>query len=206
MSLESLVQRLLSEPSPDDLWELHPRLLALDSPDAEPARELTRLFYCYLSCVRSKMTSKEYSSLAATLAASSVGVIALQDILDALRTDRTRAIANLLAGGLAASLETISTFQHVKAWEKEFASVHEEAVWHLYAILWQLSAETQPDLPSDKRRVLIDSLMGVVRDPKVDSAARVAVVVRLFQVLLVVRLAPVWGLLAEAEAQAVAAE
>jgi len=206
MSLESLLQRILSEPSPDDLWDLHPRLLALDSPDADHARELTRLFYCYLSCVRSKMTSKQYSSLAATLAASSVGVIALQDILDALRTDRARAIANLLAGGLAASLETISTFQHVKAWEKEFASVHEEAVWHLYTILWQLSVETQPDLPSDKRQMLIDSLICVVRDPKVDSAARVAIVVRLFQVLLMIRLAPVWGPLARADAQAIAVE
>jgi hypothetical protein len=202
MSLESLVQRILSEPSPDDLWDLHPHLLALESPDAEPARDLAQLFYCYLSCVRSKLTGTQYSTLAAALSASSVGVIALQDVLEVFETDRARAISNFLAGGLAASLETFSTLQHVKAWEKEFASVHEEAVWHLYAILWQLSVETQPGLPSDQRQRLIDSLMGAVRDPKVDSAARVAIVIRLFQVLLIIRLAPLWRLLTGADARA----
>jgi len=206
VSLENLLQRILTKPSPDDLWALHPRLLSVDSPDAGPARELARLFYCYLSCVRSKLTSKQYSSLAAMLSAGSVGVIALQDILETLRVDRARAIGNLLAGGLAASLETSSTLQHVKAWEKEFASVHEEAVWHLYAMLWQLSVETQPDLPSDQRLALIDSLMCVVRDPNMDSAARMAIVIRLFQVMLIVRLAPLWGLLAAADMRTGAAE
>ena len=68
-----------------------------------------------------------------------------------------------LSGGLAATLETLSTFQHVKAWEREFAPVHEEAVWHLYRLLWELSCEAQPDLPFARRRALIDGLLAAIR-------------------------------------------
>jgi hypothetical protein len=190
MTIEHLLQRILSEPSPDDLWQLHPRLLALDTPAAAPARELARRFYCYLSCVRSKLTSKQYSTLAAWLAAGSVGVIALQDVIEAAPSDRAGMIGNLLAGGIAGSLELLSTRQHVKAWETEFISVHEEAVWHLYTTLWQLSVETQPGLAPEKRQALIDPLLTAVRDPLLDGMARMAVVIRLFQVLLIIRLAP----------------
>jgi hypothetical protein len=193
MTLENLLERILTDPSPDDLWLLHPHLLALDLPEAGPAREMARMFYCYLSSVRSKLTSKQYSLLAAALAASSVGVIALQDVVRALAADRAHAVGNLLAGGLAETLETLSTFQHVKAWETEFASVHDEAVWNLYAALWQLSTETQPDLPFQARQVLIDSLLAPVRDSNLSSTARMAVSVRLFQLLLAIRLAPLFA-------------
>ncbi len=97
---------------------------------------------------------------------------------------------NLLAGGLAATLETLSTLQHVQAWETEFASVHEEAVWQLYDALWAVSVELQPGLEPTRRHALIDSLLSPVRDPAVHSAARMALVIRLFQFLLVIRLAP----------------
>jgi hypothetical protein len=45
MTLENLLQHILSDPSPDDLWALHPYLLALDVPEAEPARDLARCFF-----------------------------------------------------------------------------------------------------------------------------------------------------------------
>lgn len=192
MSVDDLLQRILSEPSPDDLWQLHPYLLALDTPGAVPARELTRMFYCYLSCVRSKLTSKQYSTLAAWLAAGSIGVISLKDVIEAAPSDWPGLIGNLLAGGLAGSLELLSTRQHVKAWQTEFMSVHEEAVWHLYAMLWQLSVEAQPDLAAEKRQALIDPLLTAVRNPQLDGMARMAVIIRLFQVLLVIRLAPLF--------------
>ncbi len=201
MSIENLLQRILSEPAPDDLWQLHPRLLALDTPAAAPARELARMFYCYLSCVRSKLTSKQYSTLAAWLSAGSIGIIALQDVIEAAPDDRPRLIGNLLAGGIAGSLELLSTHQHVKAWETEFTSVHEEAVWHLYAMLWQLSTETQPGLPGEKRQALIDPLLAAVRNPQLDGMVRVAVVIRLFQVLMAIRLAPLLGALQTAAEQ-----
>ncbi len=199
MSLAECVESILSEPSSDGLWALHPYLLAIKSPEAESAREVARLFYCYLSCVSHKLTSKDLSSRAARFAAGSVGVIALTDVLNSLRSDRRGTINHLLSGGLAATLETLSTFQHVKAWGTEFASVHEDAVWHLYQLLWELSAETQPELPVERRDALINNLLSIVRKPEVAAGVRVAIVIRLFQILLVIRVAP---LLHDAEKEA----
>jgi hypothetical protein len=190
MLIPELLGRILSEPSPDDLWRLHPYLLALDTPDAGPVREIAQMFYCYLSCVRSKLTSKQYSTLAAMLAAGSVGTIAFQEVMQAITADRGHAIRDLLTAGLAETFEIFSTFQHVKAWETEFASVHEEAAWHLYAVLWQLSTETQPDLSIEQRQALLDQLFAAVRDPNVNSSIRMALIIRLFQILLAIRMAP----------------
>lgn len=189
-AIESLLQRLLREPSPDVLWQLHPHLLTLEGPDAEPARALARSFYCYLSTVQSKLTSKQYSSLSAMLAAGSVASIAVQDVREALACDRENLLGNMLAGVLAATLETLATFQHVKAWETEFASAHEGAVWDLYAALWMLSVETQPDLPVAQRQALIDHLLAVVRAPDLHSSVRIVVIVLLFETLLLIRLLP----------------
>ncbi|GAB4417303.1 MAG: hypothetical protein Kow00106_13090 [Anaerolineae bacterium] len=197
MSEQTLLERLLAAPSADDLWRLHPYLLAIDGEDASAAREVARLFYCYLSCVTGKLASKEHSAAAAHLAAGSVGVIALQDVLEALASDRKRAVSNLLSGGLAATLETLGTFEHVKAWEREFASVHAEAVWHLYRLLWELSAETQPELSFEHRRALLEELLAPARDSSQPPAARIALVVRLFQFLLAIRLAPLLPALRE---------
>ena len=188
MTLKHVLQRVLREPTPENLWALHPVLLAQEAPTA--ARDLARMFYCYLSSVRSKLTSKQFSSLAAALAAGSVGVIALQDLIEAFTHNQQHTIQRLLTGGLAEALEIVATAQHVKAWETEFASVHDAAVWCLYEALWQLSAETQPDLPVEQRQALIDGLLSTVRDPGVNSAVRMAVIIRLFQVLLAIRLMP----------------
>ncbi|MBN1681905.1 MAG: hypothetical protein JW966_16630 [Anaerolineae bacterium] len=188
--MKELLDRILTEPSPDALWQLHPRLLALDSPDARSARELARQFYGYLSCVRSKLTSKQFSALGARLAASSIGVIAVENVVEAMKSDRANTLSSLLAGGLAATLETLSTFQHVKAWETEFTSVHEEAVWHLYAEYWRLSADMQPDLASEKRQELLDSLLAAARSLETSSVIRMGLIIRLYQIMLAFRLVP----------------
>jgi hypothetical protein len=188
VSIVELMQRILNKPTADDLWELHPYLLSVEGPEAESTRELARTFYCYLSYVQSKLSSKQYSLIAATLAAGSVGVIAVQDLIRDLDANPENTIRNLLVGGLAESMELLSTFQHVKAWETEFASVHQEAIWNLYAALWQLSVETQPDLSLDRRRQLADTLLSYIRDADVNANVRMALIIRLFQVLFVIRL------------------
>lgn len=190
MALDNLLQRILSDPSPDDLWALHPYLLAMDVPEAAPARDLAQLFFCYLSCVRSKLTSKQHSSLSAALSAGSVGVVVAQDLWASFREGRVETITELLAGGIAGILEVTSTLQHVKAWDIEFQSVHEEALWRLYAALWHLSVETQPDLPVEKRHALVDNLLSMLRQPELDGSVRMALVIRLLQILLAIRLAP----------------
>jgi hypothetical protein len=63
-------------------------------------------------------------------------------------------------------------------------------VWQLYEAFWNLSAEFQPDLAPSERHMHIDSLLSVVRDSAVNSTARMVLVIRLFQILLAIRLAP----------------
>ncbi|MBN2304945.1 MAG: hypothetical protein JXQ72_10730 [Anaerolineae bacterium] len=194
-SVYDLLQRVLKEPTPDDLWHLHPHLLALDSPAAPPARELARMFFCYLSCVRSKLTSKQYSSLAAVLAAGSLSVLAVEDVIEALRSSQQNVLYNMLAGGLAAMLEMFATVQHVKAWETEFMSVHEEAVWGMYTAFWQLSGEMQPDLDTAERHALIDRLLAPARNRDTDGMIRMALLIQLFQWMLAIRIAPLLPLM-----------
>lgn len=148
------------------------------------------MFYAYLAAVRSKLTSQQYSALAAKLAAGSVGMFSVQELIHALRSDRENALRHLLVGGLAETLEILSTIQHVKAWQAEFAYMHEELVWKLYEQWWRLATETQPDLSADQRHQLIESLLAPVRDSKMDETVRVTMAFRLFQVLLLVRIAP----------------
>jgi hypothetical protein len=190
MALEDLLQRILSDPSPDDLWALHPYLLAMDVSEAAAAREVTQLFFRYLSGVRSKLTAKQHSSLSAILSAGSVGVVVTQDLWASFREGRAEAITELVSGGIAGILEVASTLQHVRAWDIEFQSVHEEALWRLYEALWHISIETQPDLPVEKRRALVDNLLSALRQPTLDGSVRMALVIRLLQILLAVRLAP----------------
>lgn len=190
MSLADLLQRILRQPSPDDLWALQPVLLAFDSPNAEAAREIAHRFYVYASQVESKLNSKRYSTVSARLAAGSVGVIATQDFLDSLLSQHRGALGELLAGGLAGMLEVLASLQSVKAWKTEFESVHEEAAWDLYAALWRLSADTQPGLSQDQRQRMIDPLFAIIRSREVDGTLRMALIVWLYQITLALRMAP----------------
>ena len=190
MQLADVFQRIMRQPSPDDLWALQPYLLALDSPEAEAAREIAHRFYCYVSRVESKLNSKQYSTVSARLAGGSVGVIAAQDVLDSLTSQRRGALGELLAGGLAGMLEILASLQAVKAWETEFASVHAEAAWDLYAALWRVSVEAQPGLSPPQRQELIDPLFAIIRSVEVDDTVRVALIVWLYQIVLAIRLAP----------------
>jgi hypothetical protein len=190
MTLHDLLSRVLVEPTPDVLWHLHPHLLALDTPEAESAREVARTFYAYLSSIKSKLTAKQYSSLATLFAAGSVGAFAMSEMFEALRDDPQNAIRHLLVGGLAQSLEVLSSMQYVRAWETEFALSHEEVVWILYEHFWRLSVDTQPELDPAARHALIDSLLAAVRSLDMANGVRVAMVIRLFQILLLIRLVP----------------
>lgn len=190
MTMSELLHRILREPSADDLWQLNPHLLVLDLPEAERARALAQQFYCYLNCVLSKLTSKQYSSLSALMAAGSIGMVIAQDVIEAVQKGRKEAISELLAGGMAGLLEATSAWQHVKAWEAEYLSVQDEVSWYLYEALWQVSVDTQPDLPAETRQTLVDRLLAPIRSSTINSAIRVAMIIRLFQILLVIQVAP----------------
>jgi len=199
MLLEETLQRLLTEPSPEDVWALQPLLLASSQPAAPRAYEAARLFYCYLVNVRSKLTSKQYSLVGAALAATSIGVMAVRDLFDSVVNDPEHLIPNALAGGLAGTTEGLATLQQVRAWETEFASVHDEALWNLYGLLWQLSADARPQQAPETRHALIEQLLAPARASELDGLARLAYLIRLFQIVLLARMQP---LLAASRAEA----
>lgn len=202
MALDDILQRILTEPAPEDLWALQPLLLAENTLEASQARQVAGQFYGYLVNIRSKLTSKQYSLLGAALAATSIGIMAMRDLLDSAANDPEHLLQNALAGGLASSAEGLSTVQAVRAWEAEFSSVHQEALWNLYGLLWQLAVDRRPDQPVEMRHALIEQLLAPARAQALSGIARTGYLIRLFQIALLLRLRPVIAARRQAEAPA----
>jgi len=90
----------------------------------------------------------------------------------------------------------------VRAWETEFGSVHQEALWDLYGLLWQLSVDRRPDQAVETRHALIDQLLAPAQAPELDGIARMGYLIRLFQIALLLRLRPLIAAHRQAEAPA----
>ncbi len=200
MGLEATLTQVLARPMPDALWNLRIDLLALaDRLPADRQGEATwtlgiaRQFYGYLTELRSKMTAREYSRFASRLDMGSVGALAVQDLV----TEREHLLESLFLGGLSEGLMVLATLQYIKAWESETALVHNQAIWWLFEGLWRLSREFRPEMPAAERQRLIDALLAPVRSEETAPAVKVALLVRLFQALLIGSLAWVAPLLAE---------
>jgi hypothetical protein len=182
------IDRIAHSPTPGDLWKLHGTLLACleGQPGAELILNVTREFYLYLAELRSKMTSRHYNELASRLDIASVGVLALQDIL----TEHEHQAKSLLVGGIGEGLMILASRQYVKAWEQELKSVHQSAAWTLYDALWNLSTQYQPDLATDERLALIETTLAPAVDEDAPFDTRLILLLRLFQVSLLLLLAP----------------
>ena len=203
MGLDTTLTKILAQLTPEALWNLRIDLLALA--DRLPADrqgeatwtlEIVRELCGYLAELRSKMTAREYSQFASRLDMGSVGTLAVQDLI----TEREHLLESLFLGGLSEGLMVLATLQYVKAWETETALVHNQAVWWLFEGLWRLSREFRPDMPAAERQRLIDALLAPARSEETDPAVKVALLVRLFQALLIGSLGWVASLLAEEKA------
>jgi len=188
MNLNATLQRILTKPTPADLWQLQGDLLALGTEPALKARQVAGDFYLYLSDLESKVTSRHHSRWAAAFATASVTSVSLHELLD----EQADAFKQLLFSGVPALLEISSAVQSVKAWEVEAALVHHDAAWRLYGELWDISAAMLPDLPADQRRARLDELLGPVVSPaeRIPANVKAILLVKLYQVVLTVRLAP----------------
>jgi hypothetical protein len=186
MNLALRLDQVLKEPTPQNLWKLHPSLLVIDHPSADAASNIAGQFFRYLSLIQSKLESRQFPILATTLAISGTGIGMAENIFSSRKTN----IMELLVDGLRVALDTLSTYQFVRQWEPDFATLHDTAVWDLYRSFWQLSEDLQPDLDTTKRVELLDDLFRAVRDPESDGSLRLALLVRLFQWGLAVRVLP----------------
>ena len=191
MPLETSLPLLLANPNPDTLWDLRADLLVLADrlPSAERARAdwtlaIATRFHEYLSNLAATTTAHEFSQWASQLDMGSVGLLALQDLV----TDRERLLRKLFLGGLSETLMVLASRQYVKAWQAEASHMHADTLWWLFEALWRSSRDLRPDLAADRCRSEIEALMSTARSPENPPALRAALVVGLFQAVLVASL------------------
>ena len=192
MAFQDLLGRLLTEASPDDLLALQTRLLAAetDSHRAEAARralEVTREFHTYLSAIEAKLGAREYSELASRLDMGAIGAVALENLSEGGEI----LWQQLLLGGLGEILMVLASRQYVKAWGREMQPIHMRAVWFLRAELWRLSIAGRPDMGTEERVALVDGLLAPALESDAPDEVSLALLGRLFQILLIIHLAQV---------------
>jgi len=191
--LGELLGRIARQPQSQDLWNLRAALLAYadDGPAErrsliEPILELVCEFERYLCELKSKLHARHYNELASRLDMGAVGTLALQDLL----ADGHKSLKSYVLGGLSEGLIILASRQYIKAWDREMCSAHHRAAWFLYEAWWRISRQAQPGLAADKRQALIDDLVGPAMDEDAPPPVRAALLTRLFQIGLLVLLAP----------------
>lgn len=190
MSFQDLLGRLLTKPTPADLLALQTTLLAAE--DDHPARadatrralDVTREFHAYLNELEAKSSAREYSELASLLDIGAVGGVALENLAEAGEA----LLKRVLLGGLSEALMVLASRQYVRAWSREMHPIHMRALWFLREELWRLSVAGRPDMSAQERATLVDSLLAPALDERTDDGGQVALLGRLFQVLLVIHL------------------
>ncbi|MHC4180739.1 MAG: hypothetical protein ACYSWU_24835 [Planctomycetota bacterium] len=187
-TLRSTLTRVLTTPTPDDLWQLHAELLARGGAAAEKARDVAGQFHSFLRDMESKIASRSASRWAAALATASVSSVGLQEML----AEREDPLRRLLASGVTAALEVGSAVKSVEAWETEASLVYHDVAWYLYGELWEVVEASRPELSFGQRKELMDQLLKPIADPDVEGMAKSGVLVRFFQIALAAR---VWPLL-----------
>ena len=178
------LERILLDPTPDDLWALQKALLVVDG-DAEAiarARATARAFHGCLRTLDSKSASRRASRWGAVLGTAAVGAVSAGDAGDA----RESALHRLLP----ALLEVGAAVKTAEAWEVEAGLAYDDFAWLLYDELWSVSADARPDLPPDDRRAEIDGLIDPLLDAEVPEPDKAALVVALFRAVLVARVIP----------------
>jgi hypothetical protein len=183
--VKATLDRILTEPTPQDLWELQKGLLAVGGEKADRAREVVRAFHGCLRNLDSKTSSRAASRWGAVLGTAAVGSTGIQDLL----ASQDGPLQRLLESGVPALLEMGSSVKTAQAWEVEARLMYDEMAWFLYDQLWDVSAAGA--LSAADRRAQIDLLLDPVLDPDVPDAEKGPLVVRLFQALLAARLQPI---------------
>lgn len=186
-SLSRAVAAAVTTPTPERLVDL--RATLLEAGVADSARVWTVLdeFHRFLDALRTGTSSREFSDLASKLDIGAVGGVVIENALEAedLRELAQRMLAALVSEGLM----VLATRQHVKAWEGELSAVYRGAGWYLYGEMWRWTESRKPDLKPRERRLLIDRLFAPVFRPDERGLVKAALLVHLFQIVVVGRIA-----------------
>jgi hypothetical protein len=182
-------ERVLVEPAPADLWELHKALLRIDGPDAARARVVARAFHGCLRELDSKSRSRRASRWGAVLGTAAVASVSLDELSD----PRADPLHKLLASGLPALLEVGASAKSAEAWEVEAGLLYDDQAWFLDEELWAISASAPGGLSPDERRAQIDLVIDPILDRDRPDAERAALVVEVYRAVLAARLVPLLG-------------
>lgn len=185
-ALRSSFERVLTGPTPQDLWELQKVLLTVGGEGADRARRVAREFHACLRTLESKSASRSASRWGAVLGTAAIGAISLQE----LRDKQERGLEELLQLALPAILEVGAAVETAEAWEVEARLIYDQFAWFLYEELWGVSEARQPRMPGDERRSLIDSVLDPLMDPDVPDDDRATLVVDVFMSVLAARVLP----------------
>src|SRR5262245_42237390 len=139
MRLTAAVEQVLKNPTPEGLWAFQPALLAIDHPSAEAARDIAGQFYNYMIAIQRKVESRHFPTIATALAVGSSALDVTASVL--MEADEGLEIFPLILDGINVTLNALSNYQYILQWDTDFASVHDAAVWNLYASFWKLSAD-----------------------------------------------------------------
>jgi len=180
-------ERILVEPTPADLWRLQKALLEIDGEQAARARTVARAFHGCLRDLESKSASRTASRWGAVLGTAAVASVSAGELTDT----QEDALSRLVQSGVPALLEVGAALKSAQAWEVEAGLIYDDLAWFLYEELWDVSSAARPELSASERRDQIDLLLDPLIDPAVPDGERAAIVVSVFQAVLVARLVPV---------------
>ena len=187
--LRSSLDRLLANPTPDDLWQFQKELLLVGGPNAARAREVAHAFQACMRTLESKSASRTASRWGAVLGTAAVATVSLPE----LRNRQERGLGELLEHALPAVLEIGAAVRSAEAWEIEAGLIYNEFAWFLYEELWDISLGVQPELTAVERRQRIDQILDPLLDSDLPDKDRAWLVVDVFRSVLAARVLPLLG-------------
>jgi hypothetical protein len=186
-ALRSTLERLLANPTPDDLWQFQKALLVVGGPEAVRARNVARAFHSCLRALENKSASRAASRWGAVLGTAAVASVSLPE----MRDRQERGLEALLEHALPAVLEIGASLKSAEAWEIEAGLVYDEFAWFLYEELWDVSLSVRPELTSVERRQRIDQVLDPLLDSDLPDKDRAMLVVDVFRSVLAARVLPI---------------
>jgi len=187
--LRSSLDRLLANPTPDDLWQFQKELLLVGGPNAARAREVAHAFQACMRTLESKSASRTASRWGAVLGTAAVATVSLPEV----RNRQERGLGELLEHALPAVLEIGAAVRSAEAWEIEAGLIYDEFAWFLYEELWDISLGVQPELTAVERRQRIDQILDPLLDADLPDKDRAWLVVDVFRSVLAARVLPLLG-------------
>lgn len=189
-----LVARLARHPTLDDLCALQASLLALEldperGPAARRALVVAGEWHSFLADLESKLGARSYSQVASWMDIGAVGAAALEGLGDG----ESISLRQLGLAALSEGLMVMASRQYVKAWSRELQPLAQRAAWILRGELWDLSHAGQPSMSPEARQSAVTAILAPALDPATAPEARLALLARVFQLVLLAHVAGLVG-------------